>query len=46
MRDVIKPFLEGLNVAFWVLNETPKIMIDSSIESSEFHALKIKKKKI
>lgn len=40
-------FLEGTNVAFWIfVPGNPKEVIKGAIESSEYHALKLKAKKI
>lgn len=46
-KDIAMAFLEGTNVAFWIfVPGNPKEVIKSAIESSEFHALKLKAKKI
>lgn len=43
----IKSILEGINGAFWVFaDQAPFMVIDNTVESSEFHALKVKKLKI
>lgn len=39
--------MEGINGAFWVFaDQAPFMVIDNTVESSEFHALKVKKLKI
>jgi hypothetical protein len=45
MREFVPPIQEGLNSVLWVLTNQPKATLDSAIESSEYHAIKIKRLK-
>ncbi|KRW98962.1 Adenylate cyclase-associated CAP, N-terminal [Pseudocohnilembus persalinus] len=43
----VKPVYEGLQALFWIFqDQMPKMIVETSIEASEFNALKLKKQKI